>query len=350
VFLAGNLGLGGAERQLYYNIKSLKKQGVLIKLLCLSNNEHYEKKILELGIPVITIGQTKLKILRLLKIVFYVSSFKPNYFQSTHCHTNIYVSVVSKILGLKSIVALRSNYINEVNKPGKFYRKLALRLSDIICTNSKNCIKNALLDGVPRKKIFYLPNVIDTENFKISTKRKINYPVNILCVGRLDTGKRFDKAINLFSKLDNISNDYRARIVGEGPDKDKLMDIAYNRMSLHQNLEFMGQEKDISRFYKWADIFLHTSDIEGTPNVVMEAMSYSLPVIATNVGDTNQLLTHKINGFLFDCNDTKGMLETLKNLIIDYDLRYKIGKSSRENMEKYRSLSTLNNYYKNLYQ
>jgi len=37
-------------------------------------------------------------------------------------------------------------------------------------------------------------------------------------------------------------------------------------------------------------------------------------------------------------------------LIIDYDLRYKIGKSSRENMEKYRSLSTLNNYYKNLYQ
>src|SRR5438874_13644107 len=77
-FLAGTLGQGGAERQLYYILRALKDSGVAVRLLCLTQGEFWENPIRELGVRVVWVGQKKRHFARLARIVTEARKFGPD--------------------------------------------------------------------------------------------------------------------------------------------------------------------------------------------------------------------------------------------------------------------------------
>src|SRR5690606_31546221 len=95
-------------------------------------------------------------------------------------------------------------------------------------------------------------------------------------------------------------------------------------------LEFMGKVDDVAPLYQQADIFLLTSDWEGTPNVVMEAMASGLPVVATKVGDVQHLIDHGENGYLVEPGDEESMVRAVHALIRNPEQRIRFGRSARE--------------------
>src|SRR5579862_4193219 len=90
-FLAGTLGQGGAERQLFYNLKALRECGADVRLLCLGQHEFWEDPIRRLGIPIIYVGRSKSKLKRLVRIVAELHRDRPAIFQSQHFYTSAYV-------------------------------------------------------------------------------------------------------------------------------------------------------------------------------------------------------------------------------------------------------------------
>ena len=142
---------------------------------------------------------------------------------------------------------------------------------------------------------------------------------------------------------------YKAKIVGAGELENELKKQANNLGLLPNLLEFIEFTSDVLKFYQWADVFLHTSDFEGTPNVVMEAMACGLPIVTTNVGDTQELVDDGITGFLFELDNTAGMVNALKRIANDQHIRKTMGQSARESISKNRSLFTQYDNLSSLY-
>ena len=95
-------------------------------------------------------------------------------------------------------------------------------------------------------------------------------------------------------------------------------------------MELVINPAGIDEYYRSADIYLCSSRFEGLSNTVMEALSFSLPVVATNVGDNDQLVIEGRNGFLVSDSKAELFVEPLAQLLSSAELRNRMGAQSYE--------------------
>jgi glycosyltransferase involved in cell wall biosynthesis len=348
-FLAGTLSQGGAERQLYYMLETLVRSGANPKLLCLTSKEFWEEKIQQLNVPIIWVGQCGWKLWRLAKIIAILRKDRPDIFQSQHFYTNLYVVAASRLLGIREIAALRNDAISEVNANGRVYGPLSLRAPRLVAANSKAGIRNATQLGMPASRLYYLPNVVNCEQFKPSDQRD-GKTIRLLTAGRLVPQKRVDRFLSIVKRIsENTSTKIKATIVGDGPERSQLEKEASDLGLLPHLLEFRGIVPDMIQVYRETDIFLLTSDWEGTPNVLLEAMASGLPVVATRVGGVPNLILNERTGFLVDPRNQHSFTSILLRLIKDPNLRAEMGQRARRYIEANHSLEKLPIVLENLY-
>jgi len=135
-FLAGTLGQGGAERQLFYSLRALRQCGAVPRVLCLAQNEFWEERIRNLGVPVTCVGQMQSKLKRLFRILVELRKQPPKIFQSQHFYTNAYVAAGARALRLCGIGALRCDGLSEVQESGLIGGWLSLHTPRVIVANS----------------------------------------------------------------------------------------------------------------------------------------------------------------------------------------------------------------------
>jgi glycosyltransferase involved in cell wall biosynthesis len=350
-FLAGTLGQGGAERQLFYILKTLKQCDADVTLLTLTRGEHWEARISDLGVPVEFVGSSASRLKRLVRICERVRELRPQVMQSQHFYTNSYASLSARLAGCGDIGAIRNNGFSEISSNGPVFGRLNLKLPRLLAANSRAAIRNLLGLGVPEQRLRYVPNVIDTEHFRSVSKRGVSKEFVILGVGRLEKQKRFDRFFEIISAAAaRLPGPLRVRIAGAGSQRDALELLAQGARKKGVIVEFLGRVPDPRPLYRDADALLLTSDHEGTPNVVMEAMASGLPVVATNVDGTGDLLRHEATGFLFEPADGVGPVDLLIRLARDPLLRAEIAASARFFIERHRSLHMLRDVLARLYE
>ncbi len=331
-FLAGTLGQGGAERQLFYILRALRQSGAVPRLLCLDQNEFWEQPIRELGVPITWIGRAKSKVGRLLRVLTELRQDRPSVFQSQHFYMNGYVGAAGRLLGLSSVGALRSNGRMERQDCGRAGGWLNLRAPWVVAANSQTAIRYAVDQGVPAARLFLLSNVVDTGRF--SPARSPGHPaIRLISVGRLIHSKRFDRFISLVARLQKLRPEVKGILVGAGPLSGSLRAQAEKLGLPASALELRGRIAEMAPVYQEGDIFVLTSEYEGAPNVLLEAMASGLPVVADNVGGVPELVRHGKDGFLVEPNDDEGLAAALTRLICDPQLRLALGRNARAHVE-----------------
>lgn len=349
-FIAGTLGQGGAERQLFYMVKTLLEHGAHLRILCLTKGEFWEEKLRALGVPVIWVGQSPLPLMRLIQIVRELRQQPVDIVQSQHFYTNLYAVGAARILRLREIGAIRNNGFSEVQENGRWLGLLSLRTPRIIAANSQQGIRNAIKLGVPAERLFFLPNVVDTDYFRPQGHRN-SQKIRLLSVGRLVQQKRLDRFLSILAKVRVITNvPVSGLIVGDGPLRSVLEQQAGALGLLPEGVEFLGQVPDMRPVYQESDILVLTSDYEGTPNVVLEAMASGLPVVATKVGGVPEVVQDGVTGYLADPEDEDSMVEALLRLIHQPSLRAEMGALARVYVEQNHSLQKLPLRLKELYE
>ena len=105
----------------------------------------------------------------------------------------------------------------------------------------------------------------------------------------------------MFKSINQLDKDkYRLKILGDGPLRKK-MELKVKNLNLEKNIKFLGFKKDTSYYLKRSDLLINTSYFEGFPNVVIEALSYSVPVICSKShGGVYEILKNGHYGDLFD--------------------------------------------------
>ena len=159
------------------------------------------------------------------------------------------------------------------------------------------------------KNLELVRNYFPKKNYRIGSKNI----KNIFFIGRLVNSKDpyfFLEGCNLARK----SNKFNINIVGEGPDKKKLIKFSkYNNL----NVKFYGYvDNPFQVFKNKIDLFCLTSKYDGTPNVLGEAISYGIPCLAPkNVGLSNELLMNGKGGYLYSSNQLLSFKKNLLNIL-----------------------------------
>jgi len=351
-FIAGCLGQGGAERQLYYMLRALRSEGVAPNLLSLTKGEYWEEKIRELGVPVTWVGRRSSRLGRLAQIISTARKHKPEIIQSQHFFTNLYAVGTARALRIREIGAIRNNVASEVRSNGPLLGRLSVRMPHVLAANSRQAVKTAVELGVPKSRLEYLPNAVDTDAFEPpAAGRPGTEPLRLLCVGRLVPQKRVDVFLEAVARLRNHSEaPVEAVIIGDGPDRAGLERQAAELDLLPETVEFRGAISDMAAVYEESDILVLTSDWEGTPNVLLEAMACGLPVVATRVGGVPDLVREGVTGFCAEPGDVDTLVDHLSRLCRRAELRAECGRQARQHVLENHSCTRLSACLQSLYE
>lgn len=348
-FIVGTLGRGGAEKQLIYMLRALKNARIDCRILCLTDGEAYESEIRKLNVPIEYIGESKNRVVRLIKIINNLRKKPADILQSSHFYTNIYTGFAGKILKIPSIGAIRSDLTSEIQTHG-FLGKWQVSLPQFLIVNSALAYQRSIERGVSPHKIEFVRNVVEGQS-KASNESPVQPTVEILFAGRLDKNKRPERFIKLASILiEQFPHiPLRFQIAGDGMLRTELEKLAETLELLPDRLKFLGNCANMSEIYKQSDLLISTSAREGTPNVILEAMAHGLPVIATNVGGTSEILDEK-RGILVDPDDEDALISAAAKLIEQPELRRRFGNQGRKYVEQNHSLGNLKVQLQEIYE
>jgi len=185
--------------------------------------------------------------------------------------------------------------------------------------------------GLNYKMIKVVPGCVNTEMFKPWFNReRQNKPLTVLYVGGLRITKGLDILIRSMSFIVRELDDVKLLIAGEGPMKSYLLKLV-NDLKLRANVSFLGHvpRHTLPSLYNKADVFCLPSFYESFGFVVLEAMSCGLPVVASNVGGIRDIVRNGVDGFLVTPGDIDELSEALIRLLLNAELRRRMGSSAR---------------------
>jgi glycosyltransferase involved in cell wall biosynthesis len=348
-FIAGTLGQGGAERQLYYMLRVLTEHGAHPRVLCLTRGEYWEGPFERLGVSVTWVGEGRSRLTRLRRILGDVSRDSTDILQSQHFYANLYATTAAWLRGVPAIGAIRNDGINELGANRGLLGQLMLRGPRLIAANSQTGIRNATALGVRPENLRFLPNVVDTSQFAPHESTSSDR-IRLLIVGRLVPQKRVDRFLRVLAATRKATCDgVRGIIVGDGPELPRLRRLASELDLCGDAVTFHGTSSDVGRFYREADLLVMTSDWEGTPNVALEAMASGLPVVATTVGGLPDVVRHEQTGLLADPHDELALIDGIVRLAQEPDLRARFGRCGRSHVMEHHSLTRLATELRELY-
>ncbi|MCQ2479617.1 MAG: glycosyltransferase family 4 protein [Clostridia bacterium] len=149
-------------------------------------------------------------------------------------------------------------------------------------------------------------------------------------VGRLSAQKRFSDLISAFSLVEKDFPDYTLTIFGEGEDREKLQ-RQIDSLSLSEKINLAGTDKNALRHVAKGSVFVLSSDYEGMPNVLMEAMAVGTPCVSTRCKmGPEELITDGVNGLLVPVGDVDGIKNAVESILKNPELSQKLSENGRE--------------------
>ena len=263
--------------------------------------------------------------------------------------------LLQKFKNVPYVVFLGGRDVPRPNPDPPYYRWLYLLLKPIIRAIWDNAAAVvACSDGLrdlahitdTNLKIDVIPDGLDLASFESTQRKKNPKTVRCLAIGRLIPRKGFQFLIQALPKiLDKVQHDFQIEIVGDGPYREELVELAEN-LGVTSYVRFTGTVpySELPQKYREANIFILPSLAEGMPLVVLEAMGTGLPIIASRVQGIDELVAEDVNGALFDAGDVDGLASCLIQLINAGETRVEMGKVSTEKVKPYDWKNIANTY------
>lgn len=344
--IAGQLVVGGAERQLFLWLSNMDKTlyKPVVFTLHPGHGDFYEKEIEDLDIPLIRIPQKWNRISRLQKIIQSMRPFKPELIHGWHLFAGTYAGIAAKTIGARSIAGVRNAY--ESLKDHQLELIITSLTVDAYVTNSKSTANQLkALFQRSRKPVYSVQNATEDRfiareeirDFLMRTYGLREDEFWIASMGRMDPLKRFDLLVQVIANLDETGKEIKLVLIGDGPEMDNLKQKAHD-LKIDDRVIFTGEVANANTWLKAFDLFLFTSIDEGMPNVIMEAAAAGLPIVTWRLPFYQELLEDQKHALLVESMNMKGMAMAVTELIDSPELRTRIGLAAQEHINNSFSL------------
>ena len=338
IFVISDLNLGGAQRVMLAVARGLFANDYDVAIITLSEqvNDHYKYSEDITRVALNACGPSKnifealvSNIRRICLLRAQLKSSKPDVVISFLTETNILTSLALTGLSIKLIVCERNNI---EAKPGKLIWKIMLsycfRRANLITANSKNLLTQLKTKANP-KKLKLVQNPVDLPTNKLALYKKKK---TIIFTGRLVAQKNLQTLIIAFGKLRNIQPDWDLQIFGDGPDKHNLISTC-NTVDLDPTSVFRGIIPNCKEEYLNSSIFVLPSRYEGTPNSLLEAMSFGCVPIVSNTSDgAIDYVIDDVSGMIFDFNNPNCLLQKILKISNSKAFHERLAKNAQKSV------------------
>lgn len=346
------LGIGGGEKlaiDIVLNL-NLQKCEVLLLSLFPKMGTVFENIIKENGIKIKylnkKIGFDPKVIIEFAKLV---REYKPHII---HTHLNVvpYVLPATIFYGIKNRFHTVHSVAN-MESTGflKKLMKVTYRFFSFTPVAICDFVKTTICEeyGLPDERVPCIYNGVNTEMFnRIEKKKNINY-FNFITTGRMQHVKNHKLLINAFSDVAKKHENVILTILGDG---ELRLDIEkqIKELSLEEKVILKGVVSNVPVELNEADVYIMTSNYEGLPLSVLEAMACGLPIVTTKAGGVIDIVKQDQNGLLIDVGNREQLVKAMSKLIEDVKLRQQFGEVSF-NMSKQYDIQVCSKKYENLY-
>ena len=334
LYLVGQLGLGGLERQLVYLIRSMDRRRYkpVVAVWGNSPDDHYARDLRALDVPVVRLGENPTRLAKLRALCSLASAVRPEVIHSYTFFTNIAAWWAARCAGAIPIGSVRSNFILDRQKTGKVFGRLCGRWPSAQIFNSVTAEQNARQTTTlfRSRRMYVIKNGVDLDRFSPRSHPEGGY---ILAVGSMYPVKRWDRLIRAATLLASKGLCPEVVHAGSGPLQQELEAMARN-LHVEHLFRFLGARHDIPNLLADAAFLVHTAENEGCPNVIMEAMACGRAVVATDSGDVPHMIDDGKTGFVVPRGDEAALTSRMATLLEDRELCRRMGEAGRMKAEQ----------------
>lgn len=338
LFLINSLGGGGAERVFIRELNALQAEGVDVRLATLysASKGRTHGQLLELPADKQSCfefrGLLDLRAFKALKR--FVQTERIDLIYSTLDEANTLNRALALLLPSVSAIVREANTAEHKTNKFKLWDRLTNRRLKQIVTVSEE-VRQSILKYAPAvdPKITVLSNGVELGR---QPAHRVHPKLILLTVGRCTPQKDQQLILRALRILNERRKavDYVFHFIGDGPLRTELEAMTHE-LDLADRVIFHGHvpAEQMLAYYEASDIFLLSSRWEGCPNVLLEALSYGLASLSTNVGGVPDIVRHDIDGLLVEAGQTQAFADQLERLLTDGALRTRLGLAARKRIE-----------------
>lgn len=330
--------IGGIERvaSILANNFSPKYQVRIISIYKTNENIFYD---IDNSVEIIYLSEVKLisskkldklinyfLLFNLLKV--YLKSTNSDVVISMFTNINIISAFYSKLYKKLFIATEHAQYKSHSRFIRLLRRIIYPKLERLVVLNTTDY---SLYKSFMGNKVHLIPNPL---TFEVDDYSRLENKV-ILSAGRLSNVKGFDLLLEVFNKVAKKYPDWKLIIAGDGIERARLL-ILINNLNLTENVELRNFEKNIDKVFLESSIYCLTSREECFPMILLEAMSFGLPVISFDVpSGPRDIIFDSVDGFLVEPFNIDEYVNKICKLISDKTLRIEMGKNAKRNIMRY---------------
>jgi glycosyltransferase involved in cell wall biosynthesis len=354
-FVIPTLDQSGAERQLTLLASGMAARGGDVRVIALDRGGPLAGELTAAGIKVDVLGKRfRLDPLALWRLRQSLRQFQPQIVQSFLFSANSYVRLPGIAPGGTKVVV--SERCVDSWKSGW---QLALDRRLVKRTYAMTANSHSVADfyagvGVPRELITVIPNAI-AEPADVMTREQARSLLGLDAhhkvvgfVGRLAPQKRLKDLLWTFQLLHQIVADAKLVLIGGGPERDRLAEIAVS-FGCRDKIVLAGHRLDAYSLMPAFDAFALASEFEGMSNSLMEAMSLGIPCVVSDIPANRELVTHETTGLLSPLGECPAMTKALARVLNDQELAARLGEGGRRLMRERHGVDQMVDQYDELY-
>jgi len=337
--VTSSLRLAGAEKQTVYTALALLHAGIDVRLFYLGGGGYYETVLRQMGVPLTQIYAPDRPWLILARLIGAFCLLRPDIVLVNQFGDLLHGATAGRFCNALTLGGVRSDGLQELNARGRLSPWM-LRLAHGFIANSYRAEQNLISRGIKPQKIEVLPNVIDLQDFDarcmVPTPHSLpTGRVIAAAVGRLHPCKRFDRFLEALALARRSEPSLAGVIAGADCGARTVLQERARALGLMPpDLTFLGECDNIPALLDRAGLLVLSSEHEGFPNVILEAMAARLPVITTPAGDASLVVQHDKTGYVVEPEDTQGMAAFMVQLARSPSMRLNFGEKGRKRVEQ----------------
>ena len=358
-YVAPDLGYGGAQKQLIELIANLSRrefESVIINL----HGEYTSDRLKSLGVRVIDLEYRGARdITKVFRINRIIAREKPEILHCVLTSANFYGLLASIGVGVPVRIAGERSLGTRFQGPRRAAYPRILSLANVVVTNSrrnKEWMESTY--SIPPEAVRVIPNgcrlpTASPASVLRDKRRALGIGANefvIATLTHLTPEKDVECLVRAGARLARAGADFKMVIAGDGPRHAAVRELVTGS-GLESRVLLTGHlsHPEALLVAQLCDAFALTSQIEGMPNALMEAMAFARPCVASNVGGIPELIEEGHSGLRFEAGDDEALAGQLMRMMADSDLRRRLGQNAQSRIAGDFSMENMVRAHEELY-
>jgi glycosyltransferase involved in cell wall biosynthesis len=341
--LLPKLQIGGAEAQVFNLVRHLDRSRFFVSICSLiPGNAGMERDAARYVDAMHCIGFRWRRFpLSFAKLTGYLNHGR---FHILHAHLPLADSIgriAAKMAGVPVIMTTEHGQYLWKNRSHLWLERVLNHITDMrICVSRDVLEIRHRRERTPMRKLIYIPNGVDTDSFnerkrgKADVMREFGWHSDdplIVSVGRLVREKNYPLLLEAVSLLRSRLPNIRCLLAGEGKCREEI-EQKVRALDLGGNIHMAGSRSDVPSILEAANLFVMSSDNEGLPVALLEAMAAGKAIVATSVGGIPDAIRDGENGFLVRPGDGPALASAMERVILDVNLAKNLGRIAAEDV------------------